>query len=400
MKTITISTENSETYSSISNFFIDYYMTDANGEFVKVYLYLVRLLNGNRQISVAEIADHFNLTEKDICRAIKYWVTKNALRLTFDGKGQPTGIVMLPLQAPELSLSEDADAFALLREDVKTGTAISQSAKAGDSVADAEPSVTESTTDPSPVRSGKIVPISAVAVDLSAPAKPDFSKKDLEKVLQDENWENIVYLVETLFGKTLSTSDTRCLLYIYDTLGFEIELFEYLVEYCATMDKKSCRYMEATAIGWYQDGIRTKEQAKEQHALLGNICRIVYGTLGLKTTAITTTTQELFKTWTQDYGFSEAIIKEACKRTAAAHPENPTIKYANGILTKWHNAGVKDFEGIRQADLAFEQEKSKKQTAKTNVKKSNNNFTNYTHSDMSSELDEMEQLFHKEVNKK
>ena len=75
MKTITISTENSETYSSISNFFIDYYMTDANGEFVKVYLYLVRLLNGNRQISVAEIADHFNLTEKDICRAIKYWVT-------------------------------------------------------------------------------------------------------------------------------------------------------------------------------------------------------------------------------------------------------------------------------------------------------------------------------------
>ena len=84
--------------------------------------------------------------------------------------------------------------------------------------------------------------------------------------MQDENWENIVYLVETLFGKTLSASDTRCLLYIYDTLGFEIELFEYLVEYCATMDKKSCRYMEATAIGWYQDGIRTKEQAKEQHA--------------------------------------------------------------------------------------------------------------------------------------
>lgn len=397
MKTITISTENSETYSSISNFFIDYYMTDANGEFVKVYLYLIRLLNGNRQISVAEIADHFNLTEKDICRAIKYWVTKNVLRLTFDGKGQPTGIVMLPLQAPELSLSEDTDAFALLREDVKTGTTISQPA---DTPIENAPAVSENTADPALVRSGKIVPITTAAVDLSAPAKPNFSKKDLEKVLQDENWENIVYLVETLFGKTLSASDTRSLLYIYDTLGFEIDLFEYLVEYCATMEKKSCRYMEATAIGWYQDGIRTKEQAKEQHALLSNVCRIVYGTLGLKTTAITTTTQELFKTWTQDYGFSEAIIKEACKRTAATHPENPTIKYANGILTKWHNAGVKDFEGIRQADLAFEQEKAKKSTPQTNTKKSSNNFTNYAHSDMSSELDEMEQLFHKEVNKK
>lgn len=111
MKTITISTENSETYSSISNFFIDYYMTDANGEFVKVYLYLIRLLNSKQQISVAEIADHFNLTEKDICRAIKYWVTKDALRLTFDGKGQPTGIVVLPLKAPEMELSTESDAF-------------------------------------------------------------------------------------------------------------------------------------------------------------------------------------------------------------------------------------------------------------------------------------------------
>lgn len=117
MKTITISTENSETYSSISNFFIDYYMTDANGEFVKVYLYLIRLLNSKQQISVAEIADHFNLTEKDICRAIKYWVTKDALRLTFDGKGQPTGIVVLPLKAPEMELSTESDAFSLLRSD-------------------------------------------------------------------------------------------------------------------------------------------------------------------------------------------------------------------------------------------------------------------------------------------
>ena len=37
MSYITITTEKNETYSSISNFFIDYYMTSASGEFVKVY---------------------------------------------------------------------------------------------------------------------------------------------------------------------------------------------------------------------------------------------------------------------------------------------------------------------------------------------------------------------------
>ena len=83
METITISTKNHETYSSVSNFFIDYYMTEANGEFVKVYLYLIRLLNSGRAVTVAEIADHFDSTEKDICRAIKYWIKQKVLKLEY-----------------------------------------------------------------------------------------------------------------------------------------------------------------------------------------------------------------------------------------------------------------------------------------------------------------------------
>ena len=83
METITITTKNHETYSAVSNFFIDYYMTEANGEFVKVYLYLIRLLNSGRAITIADIADHFNLTEKDICRAIRYWIKQGVLQLDY-----------------------------------------------------------------------------------------------------------------------------------------------------------------------------------------------------------------------------------------------------------------------------------------------------------------------------
>lgn len=372
MKTITISTENSETYSSISNFFIDYYMTDANGEFVKVYLYLIRLLNSQKQISVAGIADHFNLTEKDICRAIKYWVTKDALRLTFDGKGQPTGIVILPLKAPDMDLSAEADAFSLLRSDM--------------------PVVTNTEEKPS----AKIVPINSAPVELSAPPKPEFTKKDMENLLRDQDWEDILYQVETLFEKPLSPSDTQSLLYIYDTLGFSVDLFEYLIEYCTTMKKKNCRYLEATAIGWYQDGIKTKAQAREQYALMSNVSRLFYKTLGIKRGVPTTIEQEFFKTWTRDYGFDEAIIEEACKR-AVLHTQNPTIKYVNGILSAWHNAGITDFNGIKQADQAHE-EAAKKAKTSASTKNSGNAFTNFSQSNMTSELDEMEKLFHKEVN--
>ena len=90
MSYITISTEAKETFSLVSNHFIDYYMTEANGEFVKVYLYLIRLLSSKAPISVADIADHFNLTEKDICRAIRYWISEDVLRLDYDASGQLT----------------------------------------------------------------------------------------------------------------------------------------------------------------------------------------------------------------------------------------------------------------------------------------------------------------------
>ena len=243
MKTISISTENSETYSSISNFFIDYYMTDANGEFVKVYLYLIRLLNSQHQISIAEIADHFNLIEKDICRAIKYWVSKEVLRLTFDGNGQPTGIVVLPLHAPALELSSEVDAFSLLRSDTEAEIAETPTSKKAIS------EQVGKTYEPQNV-SAKIVPINQTAMELSAPQKPIFTQKDMDKHLHDQDWEDIVYQVETLFGKTISASDTQSLMYIYDTLGFSVDLLHNHEKEKLPLFGSDCNRLVS---GWDQD---------------------------------------------------------------------------------------------------------------------------------------------------
>ena len=48
----------------VSNVFLDYYMPRANGEFVKIYLYLLRLLGaGQGELTLAEVADVFSCTE-------------------------------------------------------------------------------------------------------------------------------------------------------------------------------------------------------------------------------------------------------------------------------------------------------------------------------------------------
>ena len=45
MADITLRSSNPVSATSVSNTFIDEYMSDANGEFVKIYLYLLRLMN-------------------------------------------------------------------------------------------------------------------------------------------------------------------------------------------------------------------------------------------------------------------------------------------------------------------------------------------------------------------
>ena len=45
MANITLHSDSQTSATSVSNIFIDEYMSDANGEFVKIYLYLLRLMN-------------------------------------------------------------------------------------------------------------------------------------------------------------------------------------------------------------------------------------------------------------------------------------------------------------------------------------------------------------------
>ena len=74
MTEITLHKDNDNSTTAISNRFIDEYMTNANGEFVKIYLYLLRCMNSpDCSFSISRAADKFNHTEKDIQRALKYW---------------------------------------------------------------------------------------------------------------------------------------------------------------------------------------------------------------------------------------------------------------------------------------------------------------------------------------
>ena len=71
--------------------FIDQYMPEANGEYVKVYLLLLRLLNDAKTpLTISGIADILDDTEKDVIRALKYW--KKQGLLDYETFSTPTAV--------------------------------------------------------------------------------------------------------------------------------------------------------------------------------------------------------------------------------------------------------------------------------------------------------------------
>ena len=61
----------------VANEFIDTYMAQANGEYVKVYLYLLR--HQREEVTVEAIASALDHTESDVKRALAYWKKKGIL---------------------------------------------------------------------------------------------------------------------------------------------------------------------------------------------------------------------------------------------------------------------------------------------------------------------------------
>ena len=59
------------------------------------------------------------------------------------------------------------------------------------------------------------------------------------------------------------------------------------------------------------------------------------------------------KKWISEFGFSAEVILNACERAVLATDHN-RFPYANAILTKWHDAKVKNLKDIEALDASHQ----------------------------------------------
>lgn len=88
----------SDNMTAVSNYFIDYYMPQASGEYVKLYLCLLRQVAEHDSISLEAVAELFDYTERDVRRGLRYWADQGLLDLAFDSDGNISDLVFLEVQ--------------------------------------------------------------------------------------------------------------------------------------------------------------------------------------------------------------------------------------------------------------------------------------------------------------
>ena len=372
MTDITLHTKSKSMVTCVSNTFIDEYMADANGEFVKIYLYLLRCINAAESFSVSRMADKFDHTEKDIKRALKYWEKKHLLQLEYNSKEQLTGIC----------LCEPVSAVAEASEQVMKSKAADEahpvSAIDGTNAAMHTTSVTVSAP-------AKEVPADTTASAVNAASvaastvdiRPSYTKDQILSFQNDEASSDLLFIIERYIGHPLSIKDYETILYWSDELKFSADLIEYLVESCVDNGHKSIRYMDKIALSWSASSIRTVEDARRSSSAYKQTHYGVMKAFGISGRKLAEYELELVDKWTSQFGFTLDIISEACKRTLQA-TNQPSFQYADTILENWHKCNIHHLDDIAVLDSAYKKSKASASRNVTVNKTAANRFNNFS----------------------
>lgn len=322
----------------ISNIFIDQFMPKANGEFVKIYLYLYRCItNQDKEVDLAQVADIFTCTESDILRALRYWETQKLVVLSSDTEQTQVQFMDFSPVSPQTQSKQE------------------------------EP-----------------VP--------SVEKRPSLSADRIRALKENEEVRQMLFIAESYLGSTLSRSMTDELLYLYETLHFSVDLIDYLIEYCVSKGSGDIHYIRKVAQSWYETGIETVSQAKKDTTTYHRNYFTILKAFGITNRNPIPSEITMIDHWRKDYDFTMDILTEACSRTVAATGK-ANFHYADKILASWKEKGVRHLSDIQALDTLHQQlqaekmeNKSKRTTSTSNKKFNNFQQRNYDYNDLENKL--------------
>lgn len=345
---LTIDAEYRPETTQIPNWFIRTYMPAANGNFVKLYIFLWMACqhpDTSGTLSINILADRMECTENDVIRALRYWSREGLLRF----REKDDEIHDIVLTSPSAAL--EASAVTVNKE------------------------VPLPIKEPGVQQTPSSVPVTAneqMADKHPVPDKQTYTPLQAEALMKDVAIEQTMTAVEQLLGTPLSTSHLQLILYFMCDIGFSKDLVLAMYQTALQKGKNSPRYIEAIGISWAKQGIQTVEEATKEASHFSGRYSLVARALGIQRT-LSPAECDIIHDWDK-YHFADAIIEEACKRTVL-QTGGTSFKYVSGILAQWAKKNVISLSDIEQCDEAFK--KSKKSSASKNTVHTKNQFQNF-----------------------
>ncbi len=269
---------------SVKNSFVDKFMCEAHGSFIKVYLYLLRH-SSKQNLEISDIANAFNLLESDVIRAFKYWQKHGLLKY-------------------EQTSDKDFN-ISFVEED-----SYEESAKVEDN-SDKTPKVS------------------------SAPTGVNYTKGDINTYMKNNDGIRHMFLIsEQLLSKTLTDTDRKILFSFYDYLGMPVEVIFTLLEYCISIGKSNMRYIEKVAYTWADAGINTLAKAsshvKEENEYY-NTLKHYKSLFKISGREFTPVEESYIKDWVFNMKLNDKTICDAYEK-AVANTGKISFKYMDAVL--------------------------------------------------------------------
>ena len=373
MADIHLHMETGHQVTCVSNFFIDHYMKDAPGEYVKIYLYLLRTLSDpERDFAISAMATALEHTARDIRLALQYWEDSDLLSLTYDKEGELCDICLLsPAASPEAVHQEKRISSRDVLHPVESSPSSSGTAARANAA---------SSFDATKAAKTPAAPEPAASEPETERTMRAYSAQELLSFQEDEEARSILFIAERYLGRTLSPTDLNYILFWYDVLHMDEDMIDFLITDCLQSGKNSLKYMNSICLSWAEHGITTLEAAKADRQNHSHAASLVRQSYGISGRGLSPVELSFVHKWFNTYDFSDELVKEAISRTML-NIGQINFKYTDTIMTQWHNEGISDAAGVAAYDLKHSEEvkeRFSKVKAPKSTDRSRDSFHNFS----------------------
>lgn len=196
---------------------------------------------------------------------------------------------------------------------------------------------------------------------------PHYTSEELADLMESRS--DTKYFIDEctrVWERILNVHEVNVLLVLVDYLGLEWDYVLTLLAFCVGNMKKqdrkcTMRYVETTAYGLYDEGIRDLTALQEKLRRMEDMAdseKRLRQLLGIGDRQLTSAEKKAFSKWLYDFGYDLEIITYAFEINVDAKGKY-SIRYMDAVLTNWYNENLRTLEEIKAANERFRAEHQK-----------------------------------------